>query len=136
MITAVDSNVVFDIFLADPNFGEASARAMRACIREGRLVACEAVWAEVASLFPDEESALREMGRLGVHFSPLDANTSLAAGTAWRQYRARGGPRKRIVADFLIGAHASGNADRLLTRDSGFFRDYFSKLTVLDPTAA
>ncbi|HTS69938.1 MAG TPA: VapC toxin family PIN domain ribonuclease, partial [Terriglobia bacterium] len=43
--------------------------------------------------------------------------------------------RTRVVADFLIGAHALHNADRLLTRDRGFYRSYFKRLTILDPTA-
>jgi predicted nucleic acid-binding protein len=38
-----------------------------------------------------------------------------------------------VVADLLVGAHAAHQADRLLTRDRGFFRRYFDDLMVLDP---
>jgi hypothetical protein len=40
-----------------------------------------------------------------------------------------------VVADFLIGAHAQLHAERLLTRDRGFYRACFSGLKVLDPAA-
>lgn len=45
-----------------------------------------------------------------------------------------GGSRRRIVADFLIGAHGASVADRLLSRDRGFYRKHFETLTVVDPS--
>ncbi len=134
MITAVDTNVLLDVFAADPTFGEASASAVRRCSGEGSLVACEVVWAEVASVFPDAEAAAHALGRLGVGFSPIDDRAALQAGSVWRAYRERGGRRERLVADFLIGAHADRQTDRLLTRDRGFYRRYFSTLAVVDPS--
>ncbi|MGQ0576055.1 MAG: type II toxin-antitoxin system VapC family toxin [Pseudonocardia sp.] len=62
-------------------------------------------------------------------------DSAAAAGVAWRAYRRARGPRTRVVVDFLVGAHAQVHADRLLTRDRGFFRRYFTDLTVLDPSA-
>jgi predicted nucleic acid-binding protein len=74
------------------------------------------------------------MTRLGVRFVPLDEQAARAAGGAWRHHRERGGDRRRVIADFLIGAHAGVAADRLLTRDRGFYRSAFAELAVLDPT--
>jgi predicted nucleic acid-binding protein len=42
----------------------------------------------------------------------------------------------RAVPDFLIGAHALLQCSGLITRDAGFFRDYFKGLKVIVPTAA
>lgn len=133
MITAVDTSVLLDIFGADPKFGPRSATALRECLSEGSLLACEVVWAETAASFATASAAETALTGLRVDFSPLDASTSLAVGQAWRSYRQAGGGRERVVADFLIGAHASQYADRLLTRDRGFYRQYFSHLRVLDP---
>ena len=135
MITAVDTNVLLDVFGADPEFGQRSAEALRACLREGRLVACEVVWAETASFFSSPAAARGPMERLEVGFSPLGVEAALAASGAWRKHRAKGGRRERVVADFLIGAHAQLHAERLLTRDRGFYRACFSGLKVLDPAA-
>ncbi len=41
--------------------------------------------------------------------------------------------RNHIITDFLVGGHALENANRLLTRDRGFYQKYFQNLKVLDP---
>lgn len=135
MITAVDTNVLIDVFRADPEFGLGSRAAMNTCLREGTLIICEVVLAETRALFDAEPAANSALGLAGVSYVAPSASSALLAGDAWRGYRAAGGPRARMMADFLIGAHAMEQADRLLTRDRGFYRRYFSELTVLDPNA-
>jgi predicted nucleic acid-binding protein len=132
VITAVDTSVLLDVFGADPEFGPRSAAALRRCLAEGSLVACEVVWAETAASFATTTAAEEALHGLRIEFSPLEASTALAVGGAWRAYRAAGG-RERMIADFLIGAHAAAHAERLLTRNRGFYRQYFSELRVVDP---
>lgn len=134
MITAADTSVLIDVFEADPTFGARSADALRRCSAEGRIVACEIVWAEVASLFPTASAAEAALGTLQIDFDPMRPAAALAAGETWRAYRKRGGQRERLVADFMIGAHAEHQADRLLTRDRGFYRSYFTGLELHDPS--
>jgi hypothetical protein len=133
MITAVDTNILLDVFTADPRFGLASRTSLQRCAAEGSLIACDVVWAEVCGSFRRPADAERALDRLGVGFDALDRDISSAAGSAWRRYREAGGTRRRVLADFLIGAHAVGHADRLLTRERGFYRSYFARLRVLDP---
>jgi predicted nucleic acid-binding protein len=135
LITAVDTNVLIDVLGADPKFATASAEALRRCLSEGALVACEVVWAETATVFDDAELFKDAMDRLTASFSPMTEEAAVTAADAWRRYRAGGGSRDRIAADFLIAGHASAVADRLLTRDRGFYRKYFSGLPIVDPTA-
>lgn len=127
--------MLIDILGADPDHGAASREAMRICIEEGSIVACDIVWAEVATGFEDGAAAAELLISLGVAFSPLERAASLAAADAFRAYRRGGGRRTRVAADFLIGAYALVQADRLLTRDRGFFGAYFGTLVVIDPAA-
>jgi predicted nucleic acid-binding protein len=135
VITAIDTNVLLDVFGADPKFAPLSSEAIRNCLREGRLVASEVVWAEAATVFGDVARFRDAMDKLAASFSPMTEQAAVKASEAWRRYRAGGGRRDRIAADFLIGAHAQVVADRLLTRDRGFYRRYFVGLQVLDPSA-
>ena len=134
MITALDSSVLLDILGADPVHGARSQQALRSAIAQGRLVACEVVWADVAGFFASPADARAAMERLGVDFSATTLETALEASKVWKAYRQQGGKRDRAVTDFLIGAHALFQADRLLTRDRGFYRSYFKRLSILDPT--
>ncbi len=127
--------MLLDVFGADSEFGERSRRALRDARAAGALVACEVVWAEVAAAFPDRASANVAMDRLGIAFSAATVMSAIEAGAGWRADRRGGGSRERVVADFLIAAHATLVADRLLSRDRGFYRSRFSQLTVLDPSA-
>ncbi len=135
MITAVDTNVLIDVFDADDDFGLRSARAIRRCLNEGSLLACATVWAETTACFTAPQHAQAALAELRVDFSPINVASACVAGESWRAYRQAGGGRERVVPDFLVGAHALHQADRLLTRDRGFYRRYFEGLEILDPSA-
>jgi predicted nucleic acid-binding protein len=75
------------------------------------------------------------MADMGVNFSPVSEQAAIRAGIMQRRFRERGGQRnERVVADFLIGAHALLHCNALITRDNGFFRDYFKGLKIINPT--
>lgn len=135
MITAIDTSVLLDVFGADPTFGPRSREALERCLDEGALLVSDVVWVETVAAFPEPAAAADAFAVLGATFSGPSRDAALAAGAAWRTYRTAGGPRTRVVADFLVGAHALVQADRLLTRDRGFYRRYLTGLPVLDPSA-
>lgn len=101
MITAMDTNVLLDVFGANPEHGERSKASLRRCAKEGALLACDVVWAEVSAFFPSQSEAQEAMERLGIGYSFPELESALEAGFAWKEYRRRGGTRKRLVADFF-----------------------------------
>jgi hypothetical protein len=134
VITAVDSSVLIDILSNDATFGQSSIAAIRESAALGSLIVCPVVWAEIRGRFDDTPRMENALSEAGIVFDPFDRDCANLAGRYWRDYRSRGGTRTRIIADFFIGAHAQIRGGRLLTRDRGFYRRYFSDLEVFgDP---
>lgn len=132
MITAVDTNILIDILEPDPVHGLRSKEALKKCLQEGAVVACDVVWAEMATAYGNNQNDLVEALRaMRISFSAMSMEAALGAARSWHTYRRRGGGRDRIAADFLIGGHAAVQCDRLLTRDRVFYRKHFTHLTVV-----
>ena len=68
-----------------------------------------------------------------IRVEPLSRSAHFLASGVWRLYRQQGGPRRRILSDFFIGSHAMTQANRLVSRDRGFYRKLFPSLSVIDP---
>ncbi len=128
MITAVDTNVLLDIFRSDAPHHSQSREWLRVAYDAGAVIVCDMVYAELVPAFGDRaalDGALRE---INAALSPIDTSIAYEAGLRWARYRRAGGPRERIISDFLIAAHAVATADVFLTRDRGFYTAYFPEL--------
>ena len=142
MITAIDANILLDILIPNNEFCGASAEALEKAVSSGSLAICDIVYAEICVHFEKQRDCdafldaneIRVQALRAVLKKPRDSH--FRASRAWRNYRRQGGKRTRILADFLIGAHAERQATRLLTRDRGLYRELFPSLLVNDPSGA
>ena len=132
MLTAVDSSVLLDVITDSSSHAETSEQALRKVSSEGGLIVCECVLAEIRPALSANEM-LAFISDWQLRFVPSSQESSLLAGELFAHYLERGGKAKRVIPDFLIGAHAKIHADRILARDRGYLRDYFSKLKLLEP---
>ena len=134
MVTAVDTSVLLDVLLNDPQHAPASIAALHRAAAEGSLTICEVALAEIIPVLRAGD-LVQFLADWNLTFSPSTQQVATLAGEMFRVYLDRGGKRGRVVPDFLIAAHAQQLADRLLARDRGYYRDYFKQLDLWNPSA-
>ncbi|MDY6769879.1 MAG: type II toxin-antitoxin system VapC family toxin [Candidatus Nanohaloarchaea archaeon] len=157
MKTVVDTSVLMALLnQADDHTEEAAALLGRA-YKDGGIVINTVVYAELSAYFEEREEVDAFLAATGVRVEQIDRQAVFRAGQAFREYldaRPDGlqcpecgtvsrsscpdcgrilGPRQHVPSDFLIGADAAVQADRLLTFDEGFFTTYFPDLDVVAP---
>ncbi len=135
MITALDTSVVIDVlFGQESSFGSTSLEAYRQASQEGKVIASPIVWAEIRPFFKSPNEMNEVFQEIQLEYDDLTKESAQTAGVIFREYRKKKPEKRRLIADFLIGAHAICRADRLLSRDRGFYRTYFKKLVLWDPS--
>ncbi len=137
MRTAIDTNVISALWSGSPVVAQVTALLGRVAT-EGALAVCGPVYAElvahpkVTQQFVDQFLATT---RVEVDFDfdePVWRETAQRfAVYARRRRKSAGGEPKRLLVDFLIGAHASLRADRLFTLDPHCYTQDFPKLRLI-----
>jgi len=130
MITAIDTSVLLSLY-----FAEADAEAWFAQLVDARaagaLVICPVVAAEFFAAADNREDFDATLSDLGIGVTSISIDAACEAGRIFREYRDAGGPRKHLIPDFIIGAHAACDAERLAARDRGYLRRYFPRLPLI-----
>ncbi len=133
MITAVDTNVLIDVISGTPEQIRQNETALRNALAEGNVLIALICYAELAGRFPQKRDLDIFLDLTGAAVTPIEPEAAYLAGRFFREYLQRGGPRTRILPDFLVAAHAQLHANRLLTRDKRFFSTTFPKLKAVSP---
>jgi predicted nucleic acid-binding protein len=133
MITAIDTNILLDVLIPNEEFCDSTIGALEQAATAGSLVVCDLVYAELSIHFGAQRECDAFLDGNEIRVESLNREAHFLASRIWRAYRKQGGRRNRILADFLVGAHAQTQAERLLSRDRGFYRRLFPRLNVIDP---
>ena len=129
----VDTNVLLDLVTDDPIWAPWSVDRLEAAALEGPLLINDVVYAELAVRYAKIERLDEFVAAAGLIQAPIPKAALFLAGKAFTAYRKSGGSRTGVLRDFFIGAHAAVGGFPVLTRDSGRYRSYFPKLTLITP---
>jgi predicted nucleic acid-binding protein len=124
MKLALDASVLLTVFNQEPG-AEDWMEALIQARRQGLLVLCEVVYAEVTPAFESRAELDKVLADLGAQLDPIGAEAAWLAGQTFKQYRAEGGPREHLILDFMIAAHAKVQADHLAAKTAGTCADTF-----------
>ena len=133
MRTAIDSSVLILLCRRQEHW-EHWRDLLQKASNEGELLVSPVAFAEFSIAYPSLTSARADLERLRISYSPINPAAAYLAGQIFLRYRREGGPRRHLIPDFLIAAHASVQADRLATVDRGYLRVYFPALPLLTTT--
>ena len=139
---AVDSSILIDLLGEDPG-ADAAEACLRKALSDGPVVLCDVVVSEITAGLGHGAEIMDVVEDMGMRYLPVEQRAAVRAGEMQRRYaerqRAEGrehDPSPRTVPDFIVGAHALLQCSALITRDAGFFRDYFKGLKVIVPKAS
>lgn len=129
----VDSNVLLDIFTADPEWLSWSQSALANALLKGPVMVNQLVYAEVSVAYKNLTELDGILSVLKIQRTELPWEAAHLAGQAFVKYRRKGGAKTSPLPDFYIGAHAQVEGLILLTRDARRYRSYFPKVKLIAP---
>jgi predicted nucleic acid-binding protein len=132
-MTIVDTNVIADVIASDPEWEMWSMDALARSRNDGPVAVNEVVFAEISARLSSSNEVNSILSNLNITFERIPKEGLFVAGQTYRRYRAAGGIRPNVLADFFIGAHARVTGRQVLTRDPRRYRTYFPDVRLITP---
>jgi predicted nucleic acid-binding protein len=129
----VDSNVLLDVVTDGPVWANWSQSQLEQAAIAGPLVINDVIYAEISTRYSSVGAVDSMLLDLGIDMTTMPRSALFLAGKAYIRYRAAGGLRTGVLADFFIGAHAAVEQLPLLTRDARRYRTYFPAVKLIAP---
>ena len=129
----VDSNVILDIFLDDPNWADWSESALTNYSVYTTLYINSIVYTEVSVGFGKIEELESALHRGGFQMLDIPKEALFLAGKAYLKYRESRGTKRSPLPDFYIGAQAAVLDLDLITRDVSRYQTYFPSVRLICP---
>jgi predicted nucleic acid-binding protein len=132
-VFVVDSNVILDIFLDDPNWVDWSELTLANQSVHARLYINEIIYTEVSVGFEKVEDLESALHKGGFQMLEIPEEALFLSGKVYLKYRKGRGARRSPSPDFHIGAQAAVLGLDLITRDVNRYRTYFPTVKLICP---
>lgn len=129
----VDSNVILDIFLDDPEWADWSEYALENYSEKTTLYINTIIYTEVSVGFKKIEELESVLHKGGFQLLEIPREALFLAGKAYLDYKRGKGTKKSPLPDFYIGAQAAVLDLDLITRDDSRYRTYFPTVRIICP---
>jgi predicted nucleic acid-binding protein len=129
----LDSNILIDVWNANPAWLAWSLGQMRAQSQLHELAINPIVYSEVSVSFTTSKMLDERLSDLAIDVLDIPRKAAFLAGKAFMVYRSRGGTKTSVLPDFFIGAHAAVLDCAVLTRDTRRYASYFPAVRLICP---
>jgi len=107
--------------------------ALEAALTNGPLLINDVIYAELSAGYEKIEQVDEFVRGTNLEIEPMPREALFLAAKVYRRYRAAGGTRTGVLADFFIGAQATILGMQILTRDVRRYRTYFPSVRLISP---
>jgi predicted nucleic acid-binding protein len=129
----VDSSVILDVFLDDPEWGDWSEGVLGEMSGTGSLFINPIIYTEISIGFERIEELEKAVAECGLKMVCIPREALFLAGKAYVKYRKGKGKKVAPLPDFFIGAHAAIGGLELVTRDVMRIKTYFPSVKIISP---
>jgi len=129
----VDSNIILDVFLDDPNWADWSESKLVKFSSISKLFINPVVYSEVSISFQRIEELEFALNQTGFQMLEIPKEALFLAGKVFLKYRKNKGTKLSPLPDFYIGAQAAILKMELLTRYPSRYRTYLPTLHLITP---
>ena len=129
----VDSSVVLDVFLDDPEWGDWSENMLSKLSETRSLIINPMIYTEISIGFERIEELEKAVEECGLKMVPIPREALFLAGKVYLRYRKGKGKKVAPLPDFFIGAHAAVEGLELVTRDVRRIKTYFPSVKIISP---
>ena len=129
----VDSSVILDVFLDDPEWGDWSEGVLSKLSGARSLFINPIIYTEISIGFERIEELEKAVAECGLKMVGIPKEALFLAGKAFFRYRKGKGKKVAPLPDFFVGAHAAIEGLELVTRDVRRIKTYFPSVRIISP---